>query len=210
MRTWIYLALCALFLAGCATATAPKGAHAPKRHPSFPSADAKNVHDFLIRYQSVIAGENAKAVLYLYADGARMVPYLVENNRALSKKDLETRLGDILTLQRKASMRLTFREPMDIKVSGGGERANVQALADLTWQDRGEARQQTLDCYFRLERINYVWKIRESHQVAATPGQSLSGLTDQPADQTPRADHQFDDTPGKPIVPINKPPQPLF
>jgi len=210
MRTWITLLCCILFLTGCAASTGQQAVHQKKHHSQFASADAKNVHDFLIRYQSVIAGEDAKAIVRLYADGARMVPYLVENKRTLTKKDLETRLADIIRLQRQAAMRLTFREPMDIKVSGGGERANVQALADLTWQDRGVAHQQALDCYFRLERINYLWKIRESHQAAASPGQTVSGQTATPAVQKPQGDHQFDDTPQRPIVPTDKPAQPLF
>lgn len=193
MRTWTLPLLLAVLMAGCA----PQQAVRPKvRHPSgFPSADAKNVHDFLIRYQQVIAGNDPKAILHLYADKARMVPYLVENKHVLTKKGLKARLPDIIRAQRLAGMQLTFREPMDIKVTASGERATVEALADLAWTERGRPHQVTLDCYFQMVRLNYIWKIKESHQLMATPGQAVPGRTAAPAVHAPVRDRQFSDTP---------------
>jgi hypothetical protein len=188
--------LCLLFilavLSGCAAPKPIEGpagqvVFTPKQPPrqpkpsvsGFASADAKNIHDFLIKYQSVIAGEDEKAILRLYIDGARMVPYLLENRRVLTKKDLESRLGTITKMQRRAQMRLVFREPMDIKVSG--ETGQVQVLADLTWQERNQPRQVVLDCFFSLERVDYIWKIKQSHQAVATPGQTGPGKGTAPA-----------------------------
>ena len=197
MRSWILFLLVALLAAGCA----PHKTVRPKGHPSgFASADAKNVHDFLMRYQQVIAGENPKAILNLYADKARMVPYLVENKRVLTKKDLQERLPSIVRAQRQADMRLALREPMDIAVTTSGERATVQALADLSWIDRGTPRHILLDCAFQLERVNYVWKVKESHQVMASPGQTTPSRVVPLASPAPKAsprtpDRQFSDTP---------------
>jgi len=207
MRYWIVPLLFVWLVAGCVTPRTQKASR-PKRPTSgFASADAKNVHDFLIRYQKVIAGEDAKAILRLYDDKARMVPYLVENKRVLTKKDLEARLPTIIRMQRQAAMRLVFREPMDIKVSVSGERANVQVRADLFWQDRGAPQHVALDCYFQMERIDFIWKIKESHQDMSAPGQTAPGLTAAPAAPAGAPDKRFSDTP--PLIPTGKQ-QPLF
>ena len=212
MRTWFLFLLAVLLLAGCATSqkqTTPRTAK--PQSSGFASADAKNVHDFLIRYQTVIAGEDEKAILRLYVDGARLVPYLIENKRVLTKKDLEARLTYITKMQRRAGMRLTFREPMDIKVSISGERANVEVLADLVWQEGGKPHHTLLDCYFRLERIEFQWKIKESHQDVATAGQTVPGKGATPAVRPGSSGGQFSDTPQHPIVPNeDNSPKPLF
>ncbi len=174
MRYWIIL-FALVVMAGCA---------APRKSPGpaptgFASADAKNVHDFLMGYQKAVNSGDEKAVARLYADGARMVPYLVENKRVLTKKELVLRLPYITKMERQADMRLAFREPMDIKVSG--EAADVAVLADLSWREGEQARQAVLNCYFRLERIDYFWKIRQSHQEMAAPGQTRPGAGATPA-----------------------------
>lgn len=219
----VYLLFVLAALPGCAApkpATGPAGGQVvftprqPPRHakPStsgFASADAKNIHDFLVKYQTVITGEDEKAILRLYGDGARMVPYLVENRRVLTKKELESRLGYITKMQHKARMRLAFREPMDITVSG--ETGQVRALADMRWQEHGQPRQVVLDCFFSLERVDYIWKIKQSHQEVAAPGQTVPGQGAKPAvrpesrpDQN-REDRTPPDGAPRPIIPLDRP-----
>jgi ketosteroid isomerase-like protein len=210
MRYWLISTfLVAVTLAGCA---APRTGQPPKPLPSgFASADAKNVHDFLVRYQTVVAGEDEKAILRLYADDARMVPYLVENKRVLARKDLASRLGYITKMQRRADMRLAFREPMDIQVPASGETAQVRVLADLDWREAGAPRHMVLDCYFRLVRDDFIWKIKESHQDVAAPGQTLPGKGATPGIRSGRPGPQDTDTTPQPIVPgAGQNPQPLF
>jgi ketosteroid isomerase-like protein len=214
MRCWnIFIlipVLAALVLSGCA---ARKTATPPKPHPTgFASADAKNVHDFLARYQSSVNGGDEKALLRLYAEDARMVPYLVENKRVLTKKDLAARLPYITKMQHKAGMRLAFREPMDIQVPASGETAQVRMLADLTWKEAGKPRRMVLDCYFRLVREDFVWKIKESHQEAAAPGQTHPGKGALPAVRSGPPAPQGTDGKPQPIIPDGEQqhPQPLF
>lgn len=199
MRYWYILALLAAFLlAGCAAQQ--KGRPGKPQPSGFASADAKNVHAFLLQYQkSVNAGEE-KALLRMYADDARMVPYLVENRRVLTKKDLAARLSYITKMERKAGMRLAFREPMDIQVPASGETAQVMVLADLSWKEAGKPRHIVLDCYFRMIRLDFVWKIKESHQEVATPGQKTPGKgTAMPAIRSGPPVRQGTDGPPKPI-----------
>lgn len=211
-------------LSGCAAPKPAKGpaggqvVFTPKQPPrrpkppvsGFASADAKNIHDLLLKYQAVIAGEDEKAILRLYVDDARMVPYLVENRRVLTKKNLEARLGYITKMQRRARMRLVFREPMDITVSG--ETGQVRVLADLTWQERGKPRQAVLDCFFSLERVRYLWKIKQSHQEVAAAGQTRPGQGATPAVRPePKPGQDRGDRPApsdgapRPLIPLDRP-----
>lgn len=208
LRRWLGIVLVGLLLAGCA---GPKKAGGPGAQPLFPSADAKNVHTFLVRYQDVIAGQDEKAILRLYTKDARVVPYLVENRRVLSRKDLEARLPWILKMQRRARMRLTFREPMDIQVPASGETAQVRLLADLHWQEAGQSHHTVLDCYFRLVRDDFIWKIKESHQDVAAPGQTRPGHGAQPAIRSgPLVPKDTEGRP-QPLIPgVGEKPRPLF
>lgn len=174
MRYWCIVPILAVFLlAGCAAKQ--KGRPVKPQPSGFATADAKNVHDFLVKYQQSVNAGDEKALLHAFSDDARMVPYLVENRRVLTKKDLAARLAYITKMERKAGMRLAFREPMDIQVPASGETAQVMALADLSWKEAGKPRHIVLDCYFRMVRLDFVWKIKESHQEVAAPGQKAPG-----------------------------------
>lgn len=202
--------LAAFVLAGCA---AKQKARPVKKLLSsgFASADAKNVHDFLVRYQERVNAGEEKALLTMYADDARMVPYLVENRRVLDKNALAARLSYITKMERKAGMRLTFREPMDIRVPASGETAQVMVLADLRWKERGKARHIVLDCYFRMVRLDFIWKIKSSHQEVAAPGQRRPGRGATPAREPAPPDRQDTDGAGKPLFQDEgRNPRPLF
>jgi len=161
VAAWLLLALCALFalLPGCAGKAAPKQAPTPT---GFASADAKNVHDFIVAYPAVAASGDAKAFLRLFADNARVVPLLGHAVRPIRPNELTKQLPTVMAEERRLGLRVTWREPMDIQAKG--ERASVRVVADLAWNQAGQPQQAVMNCYFGLIRDErFLWKIKEFH-----------------------------------------------
>jgi len=176
MKKGILLLLMVLVLCGCAT----KGKkHEAPKPSGFASADAKNVHDFLMRYPEVVMGGDAKALLRLYTDDARIVPFLGNFTRPIQARDLPKLLPAVVAEERKAGMRLAFHDPMNIEVKG--ELASVQVVADLAWKEKGQVHQAAMNCYVGLVRDQTLsWKIREFHAEPVKSGFAL------PAQATPK------------------------
>lgn len=150
-------ALC--LLAGC-------GGKKPKAEPAkpsgFASADAKNIHTFIVRFPDVAASGDAGAMLRLFTEDARYVPLLGKDMRPIRGSELEKQLPTALAEQRRLGLRVQWREPMNIQVKG--ERASARAVADLRWNDNGKTRDAVMSCYFGLVRDeNLLWRIREFH-----------------------------------------------
>ena len=157
----LLLVLCALLalLPGCAGKTTPKDAPKPS---GFASADAKNVHAFIVAYPAVAAGGDAKALLRLFTDDARVVPLLGNAIRPIRSGELAKQLPAAMADERRMGLRLVWREPMDIQAKG--ERASVRVVADLAWEQAGQEKQAVMDCFFALVRDErLVWKIKEFH-----------------------------------------------
>ncbi len=151
-------ALC--LLAGCGGGKKPKSE--PGKPSGFSSADAKNIHAFIVRFPDVAASGDAGAMLRLFTEDARYVPLLGKDVRPIRGSELEKQLPTALAEQRRLGLRMQWREPMDIQVKG--ERASVRAVADLRWNESGQAKQAVMSCYFGLVRDeNLLWRIREFH-----------------------------------------------
>jgi len=158
-----------LALAGCAAKG--KKPVEPKT-TGYASADAKNVHDFLVKYPEVVMGGDVKAILRLYTDDARIVPFLANVVRPIKASEMRKRLPEIVADERKANLRIAFHEPMQIEAKG--EKASAQVVADLAWQEKGQTKQAVMNCYFGLTRDeNYLWRIREAHAEPVKPGFTL-------------------------------------
>lgn len=171
-RLVLALVLCALAaaFAGCA-GTQKKKAADPKSS-GFSSADAKNVHDFMVKYPGVVMSGDVKANLRLYADGAKIVPFLSNIVRPVRASELPERLPGILAAEREAKLQIAFVEPMQVEAKG--ESASVRVVAKLAWQERGKPRQAVMNCYYGLVRDeNRLWKIKEAHAEPVTSGFSL-------------------------------------
>ncbi len=150
----------ALVLGGCAGPSKKKAAN-PKP-TGFASADAKNVHDFMVKYPAVVMGGDVKANLRLYADGAKVVPLLGNAVRPIRGSELPQRLPEVLAEERQAGLRIVFVEPMQIEAKN--EAASVRVVAKLAWQERGKPQMAAKNCYFALVRDeNLLWKIIEAH-----------------------------------------------
>ncbi len=161
-RLAVVVALCLLCaaLAGCA-GTSKKKPSGPKP-TGFASADAKNVHDFLVKYPGVVMGGDVKANLRLYADGARIVPFVSNVVRPVRGSELSERLPGILAAEREAGLRIEFVEPMQIEAKG--ENASARVVAKLAWKEQGKPKQAVMNCYFALVRDERLtWKIKEAH-----------------------------------------------
>ncbi|MYL82270.1 hypothetical protein GTA51_03845 [Desulfovibrio aerotolerans] len=157
----LLLVLCALLalLPGCAGKAAPKDAPKPT---GFASADAKNVHAFIVAYPAVAASGDAKALLRLFTDDARVVPLLGNAIRPIRSGELAKQLPAAMADERRMGLRLVWREPMDIQTKG--ERASVRVVADLAWEQAGQEKQAVMDCFFGLVRDEHLmWKIKEFH-----------------------------------------------
>lgn len=173
------LALClAVLLGGCAGKNAKKDT-AKQSH--YASADAKNVHDFLVKYPSVVERGDLAANMRLYADDARIVPFLSHVVRPIRSSEFSRRLPEILAEQRKAGLRIRLLEPMQIEAKS--EQASVHVVAILSWQEHGKPQQAAMNCYFGLVRDeNLLWKIREAH---AEPVKSEFRLPTKPVAKKP-------------------------
>jgi ketosteroid isomerase-like protein len=161
-RQLLLVTACCLLalLAGCA-GKAKKQDNAPKP-TGFASADAKNVHEFITRYPDIAANGDAKAMLRLFTDDARYVPLLGNAIRPIRAGELPKQLPTVMAEESRLGLRLSWREPMDIQAKG--ERASVRVVADLAWNQSGQARQAVMSCYFGLVRDeNLLWKIKEFH-----------------------------------------------
>ena len=160
----LLLVLCALLallalLPGCAGKAAPKDAPKPT---GFASADAKNVHAFIVAYPAVAASGDAKALLRLFTDDARVVPLIGNAIRPIRSGELAKQLPAAMADERRMGLRLTWREPIDIQTNG--ERAPVRLVADLAWEQAGQEKQAVMDCFFGLVRDEHLmWKIKEFH-----------------------------------------------
>ena len=156
--TVLVAALC--LLAGCGGGKKPKAE--PGKPSGFSSADAKNIHTFIVRFPDVAASGDAGAMLRLFTEDARYVPLLGKDVRPIRGGELEKQLPAVLAEQRRLGLRMQWREPMDIQVKG--ERASVRAVADLRWNEGGKPMNAVVSCYFGLVRDdNYLWHIREFH-----------------------------------------------
>lgn len=169
---WRLLAgLCCLLaaLGGCAG----KSAREPAPQPTgFASADAKNLHDFILRYPEIATGDDAKAYLRLFTDDARVVPLLGNAVRPIRPNELDKQLPQVLAEEHRLGLHLVWREPMDIQVKG--ERASVRVVGELRWHQSGQARQAVMSCYFGLIRDeHYLWKIKEFHGEPVGPDYRL-------------------------------------
>jgi ketosteroid isomerase-like protein len=161
------LLVAALF--GCAGKAKPR---AEPQSSGFASADAKNVHDFLVKYPGVVMSGDVKAIRRLYTDDARIVPFLGNAVRPVKAGEMGRRLPEMVAAERAANLRIAFHEPMNIEAKG--DRASAQVVADLSWQEQGKTRQAVMNCYFGLARDeNYLWKIREAHGEPVRPGFAL-------------------------------------
>ena len=158
-------ALC--LLAGC-------GGKKPKAEPGkpsgFASADAKNIHEFIVRFPDMAASGDPQDMLRLFTEDARYVPLLGKDVRPIRGiGEMERQLPLSLAEQRRMGLKMQWREPMNIQVKG--ERASVRAVADLRWNDNGKPRDAVMSCYFGLVRDeNYLWRIREFHGEPVGPG----------------------------------------
>ena len=160
-RRLLPLVLCCLLalLAGCAAKG--KTGDAPKP-TGFDSADAKNVHDFIARYPDIAASGDGKAMLRLLTEDARYVPLLGNAIRPIRGGELTKQLPAAMAEEKRLGLRLSWREPMDIQAKG--EKASVRVVADLAWNQSGQAKQAVMSCYFGLVRDeNLLWKIKEFH-----------------------------------------------
>lgn len=161
-RLSVVFALCLLAatLAGCA-GTSKKKPSGPMP-TGFASADAKNVHDFLVKYPGVVMSGDVKANLRLYADGARIVPFVANVVRPVRGSELSERLPGILAAEREAGLRIEFVEPMQIEAKG--ENASARVVAKLAWKEQGKPKQAVMNCFFALVRDERLtWKIKEAH-----------------------------------------------
>ncbi|EKO38078.1 MAG: hypothetical protein B193_3236 [Solidesulfovibrio magneticus str. Maddingley MBC34] len=152
-------ALC--LLAGCGGGKKSKAE--PAKPSGFASADAKNIHEFIVRFPDVAASGDAGAMQRLFTEDARYVPLLGKDVRPIRGiGELERQLPASLAEQRRMGLSMRWREPMNIQVKG--ERASVRAVADLRWNEGGKPRDAVVSCYFGLVRDeNYLWRIREFH-----------------------------------------------
>jgi len=205
MRSWLVVLCMALLLIGCASKK--NKAKEPLKSSGFASADAKNVHDFLLRYPEVLMRGNVKDIMWLYTDDARIVPFLGNFVRPIRPKD-KKQLPAIIAEERKAGMQLTFREPMNIEVKG--ERASAQVVGEMVWQGNGELHQAVLNCYFGLVRDDQLmWKIREAHGEPVKPGFTLPAQGGSPKKPLPPRDPKLRSLKGRPPViakPVETPP----
>jgi|GEM_PF-1396411 len=158
-----------LALGGCAS----KGRKPAAKPTGYASADAKNVHDFMARYPAVVMSGDVKAITRLYADSARIVPFIANVVRPIRAGEMSKRLPEIIADERKANLRIAWKEPMDIQVKG--ERASVQVVGILAWQEKGQQRQAAMNCFFGLVRDeNLQWKIKEAHGEPVGSGFALT------------------------------------
>lgn len=163
----IALAAALCLLAGCGGGKKPKAE--PAKSSGFASADAKNIHEFIVRFPDVAASGDAGAMQRLFTEDARYVPLLGKDVRPLRGSELERQLPASLAEQRRMGLAMQWREPLNIQVKG--ERASVRAVADLRWNESGQPRQAVMSCYFGLVRDdNYLWHIREFHGEPVGPG----------------------------------------
>jgi ketosteroid isomerase-like protein len=142
----------------------------PVKPSGFASADAKNIHEFIVRFPDTAASGDAGAMLRLFTEDARYVPLLGKDVRPIrGGGELERQLPASLAEQRRMGLAMQWREPMNILVKG--ERASVRAVADLRWNEGGKPRDAVMSCYFGLVRDdNYLWRIREFHGEPVGPG----------------------------------------
>lgn len=155
-----------LLLGGCA---ATKKRRPPPKPTGFPSADAKNVHDFMARYPAVIMSRDVSDIVHLYTEDARIVPFIGRHIRPLFGKGLPRQIEAVVAEERQADLRIRFHEPFSIKVNS--ETAVVKLVAELTWQEDGRGRHAVMQCYFGLARQpGLLWKIKEAHAEPVTTG----------------------------------------
>ena len=154
----LFLLTLALAAGGCAS----KGKKSGPKPTGFSSADEKNIHEFMVRYPGVMMSGNVKAISHLYAEDAKIVPFIANVVRPIRAGEMSKRLPEIIADERKANLQIVWKEPMNIQVKG--ERASVQVVGYLAWQEQGKLHQAALNCFFGLVRDeNYQWKIKESH-----------------------------------------------
>jgi ketosteroid isomerase-like protein len=172
----VVLALVGLALAGCAG----KGKRRAEPKPTgFSSADAKNVHDFMARYPAVLMSGDVAALMRLYTDDARIVPFLGGVIRPVRTGEMRERLPGIVAEERRVGLVVVFREPMHIEVKG--ERASVRLVASLSWKDKGKEQKASMNCYFGLiQDEHYVWRIREAHGEPVKAGFTLPSQPKKP------------------------------
>jgi ketosteroid isomerase-like protein len=173
MKHLFGLLVLALGLSLCLSGCAAKGRKRdPQKPTGFASADAKNVHDFLARYPEVVMSGDVKAIMRLYTDDAKIVPFLGNAVRPVKAGEMPKQLPALIAEERQAGLRIVWHEPMNIQVKG--ERASVQVVADLVWNDKGKPRQAVMNCYFGLVRDdNLLWRIKEAHGEPVKPGFTL-------------------------------------
>jgi ketosteroid isomerase-like protein len=180
MRYWITILVMTLALFGCAA----KGKKPAGPKPTgFASADTKNIHDFLARYPEVLMSGDVKALLLYYTEDARIVPFIGHFTRPIRSKDIPRLLPGIVAEERKAELRVVFREPMNIV--GKEETATAQVVADVSWKEKGKQTTAVMNCFFGLSRVDFLWKIRELHAEPVKPGFALpaQGTTKKPLPQ---------------------------
>lgn len=236
----------ALMLCGCAGkskksvgANAAAAKAAGTKTTGFASADAKNIHDLVALYPLILMSGDVKSIMRFYTDDARIVPFWGNAIRPVRTQDMPKFLPALVIEEKQAGLRIAWREPMHIEVTG--ETATVQVVADLSWKAKGQPQQSVMNCYFGLVRdANYVWRVRESHgepvkkgftlpaqttakkplpardpklkspKSKAKPAPSEPDATSAPAPTEPPAP-QGTDTPSGPFYPDGgQPPQPLF
>jgi ketosteroid isomerase-like protein len=176
----------ALTLCGCAgKSKKPVGANAAAtkaagtKTTGFASADAKNIHDLVALYPVILMSGDVKSIMRFYTDDARIVPFWGNIIRPVRTQDMPKFLPALVAEEKQAGLRIAWREPMHIEVTG--ETATVQAVADLSWKAKGQPQQSVMNCYFGLVRdANYVWRVRESHGEPVKKGFTL------PAQTTPK------------------------
>jgi ketosteroid isomerase-like protein len=183
MKYWIVWLVLALTLFGCAAkgkksaATKPAGTKAAgAKATGFASADAKNVHDLVALYPTILMSGDVKSIMRFYTDDARIVPFWGNATRPVRTQDMPKFLPNLVAEERQAGLRIAWREPMNIEVTG--ETATVQVVADLSWKVKGQSRQSAMNCYFGLVRDeNYVWRVRASHGEPVKQGFALPAQT---------------------------------